>query len=170
MPPSQLDWDRYYGTLVANMNSQLDMEYEQFWHALRTSKLNQTLINSTTFQINTASLQLQNDLVGLLDTIISSQNISLTDVLGLLGYGNIFEINNMKSKTEVSNVNNIKCSSFDESFQSTCKSLKSLNILHPLHGFDPMHIKRTTCDLGRYLEHWNEYFYKLGMNRQIILK
>ena len=98
----------------------------------------------------------------MLDAIIPSQNISLTDVLGLLGYSNSFEVNEIKLKTEVSNVNGIDCSNFDESFQSTCRNVDPINILHPLHGFDPIHLKRTACNLGLYFERWNEYLLNLG--------
>ena len=151
---SQVNSDRYYGTLVANMNFQLDMDYEQLWHALKTSEHTQTLPTRTMFQTNVASFQLQNDLVRLLDNIISSQNISLTDALGLLGYDNIFGVNNMKSKTEISNGNELNCSTH---VQSACRNSASANILHPLHGFDPMHMRRTACDLELYFERWNKY-------------
>ena len=162
MYSSQFDWDRYYGTLVANMNFQLDKDYEQFWHALKTSDCSETFLKHTMFQTNVGSSQLQNDLVRLLDIIIPSQNISLTDVLGLLGYSNSFEVNEIELKTDVSNVNGIDCSTFDASFQSTCRNIESMNVLHPLHGLDPMHLKRTACNLGLYFERWNEYLLNLG--------
>ena len=159
---SQIDSDRYYGTLVANMNFQVDMDYEQFWHSLKTSERSQTLPKHSMFQTNVASAQLQNDLIRLLGTVISSNNISLTDVLGLLGYNNMFSVNDMKSKIEASNENELYCSTFDKHFQSTCRNLASIDVLLPMQSFDPMHINRTGCDLGLHFERWNKYIQLIG--------
>ena len=137
---SQFDWDRYYGTLLANMNFQIDMDYEKFWSTLKHTEPSDTLMKRSMNNPNVASSQLQNDLVKLVDTIIPSQNTSLTDVLGLLGYSDPFVVTGIKSTYEVSNK----------------------NVLHPRHGLDPMHIERSTCDLRLYFERWNEYLLLVG--------
>lgn len=154
---STFDWERYYGTLVANMNFLLSNEYEQFWHSLKTSKVNLRLRSQKKSLVNVASLQLQNDLTQLLDAIVPSQNLSLTDILGLLGYSNTFKVSGMISETEASSAKRIDCSAFDKSFGSTCRNLKFIDKLYPLHGFDPLYVKKSSCDLGLYVEQWKHY-------------
>ena len=137
--PAPLDWERYYGTMVASMNFHLDMDYELFWHSLGASDWNPAMLKSPMTKANVASTQLQSDLVGLLNLVIPSQNTSFTDVLGLLGYSSIFgELNGNSS------------------------NLGSLANLLPLYGFDHPHSKKTGCDLGQHLRRWNQYIQILG--------
>ena len=174
MPSSIFDWERHYGTTVANMNFQFDRNYEENWQLLKTSTI-ESLFHA---QIDVASAQLQNDLVQLLDSVMPSYNISLTDVLGLIGYSNsltlneevalgkdthCFEFDNNKTGIE----NETVCALFDESFRSTCRNIKVLKDLHPLQGLDPLNIESPPCDLGIYAEKWNEYLRSLKVSLNI---
>ena len=114
-------WDRNIGSLVTNLNFLVDLKYERSRHDLKENVVGSRISNSNA---NIVSVGLQDDLVILLSKILTRQNISLTDMLALLGYGSLIDAPEM---------------------------------LHPLHGFDRKHRKRTECDIDLYLKIWTEY-------------
>ena len=143
------NWERYYGTLVASMNSEFDGNYERMWKSLNSPKTeSQVLITQT----DVAFDKLQNDLIKLLGTVIPSNNISLTDFLGLIGYNNA-----LKTKNNAKRERDNNCMTFVESFRPTCMNLNILRDLYPLPSLDPLRMGKSTCDLGIYLENWIKY-------------
>ena len=161
--------ERYYGTLIANLNFQLDMDYEQAWHLLKSSK---TDVSSLNGKANVASSQLQNDLSLLLDSIMPASNISLTDLIGLLGYSRSFDISDLSPTTTVPKITLQNFSASQATKEPKLRQYEFLNNLHPLHGFDPMHTADVPCDLEMYLEHWRHFletFNKMRKNDKLTI-
>jgi hypothetical protein len=151
---SLFDWERYYGTLVASVNSEFDGNYERMWQSLKIQKTESPIL---TLQVGVAFAKLQNDLKKLLDTMIPSNNISLTDFLGLTGYSNALSLGNFQTKNQAKRERDNSCMEFDESFRPTCRNLKILRDLYPLPSLDLFLTEKTTCDLAIYLENWIKY-------------
>ena len=129
--------------------------YEQHWRELRVNyswvdyKDSKEVLGRNA--ASATSLELQNDLVNLLASIlnedVSQTKISLTDMLGLLGYSSTFDVADVRSTD---------CSKNPETCRNS-KNIELANNLLPLHGFDKMHEEKTTCNLGLYLEIWVHY-------------
>ena len=138
------------------------MDYEHFWRSLKASKKSTPLLENGNEQATVASFQLQNDLTKLLNAIIPSSNVSLTDLIGLLGYSHSFEIDDLSAKTTVSKTTALNCSSYQELTDPVRKNYDFLNNLHPLHGLDPIHSKYVPCDLEMYSERWKDFLKTLN--------
>ena len=157
MASSNITWERYYGTMIANMNFQFDVNYEETWKLMKTLDIESPPLA----HVDIPASHLQNDLVRLLDLFVPSNNISLPDFLGLMGYSNEFGMKNYTLQNNAEFENDTDCSAFDKSFRATCRKLNVFKDLHPLPTLDPLNMDRTPCDLGKYLEKWIEYWNSL---------
>ena len=99
--------------MIANMNFQFDVNYEDTWESMKMSKIKFPF----SADVDIAASRLQNDLVKLLDLVLPSNNISLVDFLGLMGYSNEFSMKNftLTNKAEL-NESYMDCTAFDDQF------------------------------------------------------
>ena len=153
MTSSDITWERYYGTMIANMNFQFDLKYEETWKMIKMSKIESPVLA----QLDVAASHLQNDLVRLLDLVVPSTDISLVDFLGLMGYSNQINMKNFTLQTNTPLENDTVCLEFDDHFGAAPRQLNILNDLHPLPTLDPMIMEAAPCELGIYLAKWIEY-------------
>ena len=152
MSSSRYNWEKYYGTLVANTNFQFDDSYEEMWNLMKTSNFDPLFADS---QLDVSSTRLQKDLVKLLESMMASNNISLPDFLGLTGYNDVFTIEHFNYQNNGGLEQN--CSALKEPVRATCQHFGILKKLHPLLSLDPLYLEKTPCNLGVYLEKWVEY-------------
>ena len=87
---------------------------------------------------------------------ITTSGISVTDMIGLLGYSNDFDIEQFdSSKGNKSNgTGDVLCS------LKNC--IKINQNLYPIHGFDPFNRRNRICDLNLYLKSWMDYLHEMA--------
>ena len=112
--PSKLTADRYYGTLLANMNFQLAND------------------QPTTIQQNVATFQLELELRRLINTLIPSQTMTLTEIIGSLGYSDVIWSQNKGSNPRRAGV-----------IQK--------------QGLPFRNEKNSSCDIESFLVYWNNH-------------
>ena len=148
-------WDKNIGTLISDLNFLVESEYEHAWDTLKKDASLLKIENNLTKYVaqatepNIALVGLQNDLTKFFSRILPDQTISLSDMLGLLGFYTQFGTTNMHN-----------CSSYRSSDAIVCRKMNQLKVakgLHPLHGFDFISHTDTECDLGMYLDRWLGY-------------
>ena len=132
-----------YGTLLANMNFQLDPN---------PTKGKQLYVTYS---------QLQFELTKLLDRIIPSHNVPFTEFFGLLGYSDVLGSEEITSKIETSNVKSRNCSLFKETNGSKCANSDFITGSHELNSFDAVEEKDQLCDHGMFQQYWRKYMQSL---------
>ena len=123
-------WDRYYGTLMTNLN--YDLESPNVISTLR-------------------SKQMRKDMISLMNDIIPSTNLPITDVIGLLGYNNKFESKN----PEDDELNG--CSYSQDSYNTSCEKIEEIYNFNTFHGMMSPGDKERFCNLKIYANHWNQF-------------
>lgn len=124
---------RYMGTLLANLQSQLGDDIDDI-----------------------ASLKLENDLKTFLRTIIPKSEISLTDMIAILGYSDIHGKMSKHSFEPLSwdNASRTGCSSS----KSSMKTSSGIEKLPKLKIIGPSLEVEENCDFNNYTERWKSYF------------
>ena len=146
-PPQLRKLDSNIGTIISSANYLMDINYEMCRHDMEKNKLGKYASNVNNLQNyfpNAALVGLQDDLVRVLAKHLPGQTISLTDMLGLLGYSTVFEFNEAERNNSMTYIN-----SNNRIVSKT---------LYPLYGFGKTrNRRRTDCDIEVYLEHWLNY-------------
>jgi hypothetical protein len=143
-------WNRYIGTLLANMNFELDTGYhEKNIHMPKVSGP-----KSTAKQGQMASMQLQTDLVKLLQHIVPSKGISITDMISFLGYTEISGNNkdNLKSKHSTT-----KHSTSNKPSPSPVSGPVFNSSLPQWKRFNSIYNEKFKCNVSHYVERWQGY-------------
>ena len=164
--PELRKWDRNIGTLISNFNFLVDSKYELAWDTLRkdaSSPMTETDLTNyvaraanyiaQATQPDFALVGLQNDLTKLLSRILPAQTISVTDMVGLLGFSETF-----------GTTTTFNCSYSHSNEAMACRKLNELKVakdLHPLHGFDVKSHTVEECDFGLHLARWLDYWRNL---------
>ena len=128
-------WDRYYGTLMTSLN--YDLESPKVISSLR-------------------SMQMRKDMISLMNDIIPSTNLPITDVIGLLGYNNKFESKN----PEDDELNG--CSYSQDSYNASCEKIEEIYNLNTFNGMMSPGDKERLCDLKIYANHWHQFMRRIA--------
>ena len=124
------NWKRNVGTLLANINYLLDDKYERRWKYIRDQSSKEENWDKNSKMANVAKVNMHDELTDLFNDMIPDQNISLPDMLGLLGFAD-------GERTE----------------ETMEKELK-----YSLPGFDPLfHKPKSNCNLHYYFQSWVQY-------------
>ena len=154
---TNLEWNRYLGTLLANLNFQLNSNEEK-----DSDNEIQKLTNSKKNVAGSVlSLQLEKDLSKLLGRIVHTNEMPLIDMLMLLGYSSSIQrksngVLHSKASKEFVTTN---CSSETES--NNLGMIRIDDMPRFKHGgavFQPQH----DCNFNLYIERWNFYLQSLS--------
>ena len=157
MSTTNLEWNRYLGTLLANLNFQLNSNEEKDLDDGSRKLRNSTIDVSG----SVSSLQLEKDLAKLLGRVVPTNEMPLTDMLMLLGYSNSIQLKSnglfqSKASKEFITTN---CSSETES--DNIGMIRIDNIPKLRHG-GAVYQAKHDCDFNLYIERWNHYLQSLS--------
>ena len=141
-------WEKDIGTSLANLNFLLDTDYENNWYRFKKESTIRPQSQTQMTYAGVATENLQKQLRATFSNLFLTSRISVTDIIGLLGYANNFEIENLDFS---------KCTKRYGRMKKECilKSAMKINHkLHPIHGFDPFHPEKNVCDLDLLLQSW----------------
>ena len=136
-------WSQFIGSLLVNLNYQFDSHDQEMVSDDSNNRKDSYHKSITSFQIN-------KDLKRLLQHIISADQMSLADMISLLGYSDVIgDISNNDFNTEsFSDCLPSKASSEDNTEASSITKLEKIE--SSLQGNE-------YCDMEHYLQRWNTY-------------
>ena len=76
---------------MANLNYHLDIEYEENWNKFKRNSLIRPSLDSEMRYTDVASESLQIQLREMMTNLLTISDLSLTDMVGLLGYSSDFD-------------------------------------------------------------------------------
>ena len=132
---SRFGWSRYFGSLMASLNYDIDSE---------------------NMKSSFRSKNIQKDLIQLMNAIIPSTKLTLTDVIGLLGYTNKVTPNNRKDELDFDNSNT------GDSRNSSYIKNNSHDHTRKLYGLESFYETENLCDLEMYSNQWRQFFKSLS--------
>lgn len=142
------NWEEDIGTSLANFNFLLDTDYENNWYRFKKESTIRPQSQTKMTHAAVATENLQKQLRTTMSTLLPISDISVTDMIGLLGYANNFEIENLDFS---------KCTKRHGRMKKECNLKSAMKInhkLYPIHGFDPFDPEKNFCDLDLLLRSW----------------
>ena len=136
-PASSIDMSPYLGTLLANLNFQVDDD-----------------------QSGVASFELKQDMKKLLASIIPSSEMSLTDMISFLGYS---DISGDSSRTKVKSKNSILNSTTDcPTRQNSTNEYSTISRSSQLKRIEKTTQIQNGCNFNKYMQRWISYMQYLN--------
>ena len=126
---SYYGWDRYYGTLMTNVH--YDVEAQNVKSTFKTK-------------------QIQKDLTDLMNRLIPSTHLPLTDVIGLFGYKNKLEFDSPEG--ELLN----DCANDQDIYNASRLNIADIYQINTLKKIWSHDDKSRICDLRVYMNEWHK--------------